>query len=217
MLADFRPQREPEDVVEDVLARAREIEDPELVWWVKLGAPSGMDELVRARGGVLDETLDVLALRPGSRTCRISANTRSTLRWTTEETTLRHAYERAQGRVRWGRPTRPAVEGGERRRSGTTSSRGAEAGSSPTLDDEPVGTGGLTVADDVGRLWSGAVLEEHRGRGVYRAMLAARLAYAMRHGAAMVLVKGRVETSGPILRRAGFDAFGQERSYRVRL
>jgi hypothetical protein len=33
----------------------------------------------------------------------------------------------------------------------------------------------------------------------------------------MALVKGRVETSGPILRRAGFVAHGQERSYRVPL
>ena len=85
------------------------------------------------------------------------------------------------------------------------------AGSSPTLDGEPVGTGGITIADGVGRLWSGSVLEQHRGRGVYRALLAARLAYAVAHGCTMGLVKGRVETSGPILRRAGFEVYGQER------
>ncbi len=61
------------------------------------------------------------------------------------------------------------------------------------------------------------MLREHRGRGIYRALLAARLEYAVRHGATMALVKGRVETSGPILRRAGFAAHGQERSYRVPL
>jgi GNAT superfamily N-acetyltransferase len=85
------------------------------------------------------------------------------------------------------------------------------------LDGRPVGTGGLTVADGVGRLWSGSVLEEFRGRGIYRALLSARLAYAVHHGATMALVKGRVETSGPILRRAGFTPHGQERSYRVPL
>ncbi len=31
----------------------------------------------------------------------------------------------------------------------------------------------------------------------------------------MALVKGRVQTSGPILRRAGFGVYGQERSYRI--
>ena len=85
------------------------------------------------------------------------------------------------------------------------------------VDGRPVGTGGLTVADGVGRLWSGSVLEAHRGRGVYRALLAERLQYAVRQGATMALVKGRVDTSGPILRRAGFAAHGQERSYRVPL
>jgi len=48
-------------------------------------------------------------------------------------------------------------------------------------------------------------------------VLAARLAYAADHVATMALVKGRVETSGPILRRAGFEAFGKERSYRLPL
>jgi hypothetical protein len=31
----------------------------------------------------------------------------------------------------------------------------------------------------------------------------------------MALVKGRVETSAPVLRRAGFVEHGQERSYRL--
>ena len=33
----------------------------------------------------------------------------------------------------------------------------------------------------------------------------------------MALVKGEADTSGPILRRAGFAAFGQEPQYRVPL
>jgi hypothetical protein len=45
----------------------------------------------------------------------------------------------------------------------------------------------------------------------------ARLAYAVRHGATMALLKGRIETSGPILRRAGFGAYGQELIYAVPL
>ena len=81
----------------------------------------------------------------------------------------------------------------------------------------PAGTGGVTMADGVARLWGGAVVESARGQGVYRAVLAARLAYAAAHGATMALVKGRIETSGPILRRAGFTAYGQEVIYRVPL
>ena len=57
------------------------------------------------------------------------------------------------------------------------------------------------MADGVARLWGGAVLEAARGQGVYRALLGARLTYGAAHGATMGLVKGRVNTSGPILRR----------------
>jgi GNAT superfamily N-acetyltransferase len=69
----------------------------------------------------------------------------------------------------------------------------------------------------VARLWGGGVIPEARGRGVYRTMVAARLKYAVENGATMALVKGRVETSGPILRRLGFDVYGQERSYIVKV
>ena len=215
VLAAFRPEREPGTVVDDVLARAREFEEPELVWWVKLGAPPGMDELVQARGGVLDETLDVLALDLAPGLPDLGEHS-ATLRWTTDEETLRHAYQVLK--VVFGgdvpHDQRLRVESEQVRRD-VEAGRGG--GVVAYLDDEPVGTGGITITDAVGRLWSGSVLPEHRGRGVYRALLAARLEYAVRHGATMALVKGRVETSGPILRGVGFAAHGQERSYRVPL
>ncbi len=81
----------------------------------------------------------------------------------------------------------------------------------------PVGSGGVSIeAGDV-RLLGGGVLEDARGRGVYRALLAERLAEGARRGAGLALVKGRVETSGPILRRAGFQAFGRETSCTITL
>jgi hypothetical protein len=49
------------------------------------------------------------------------------------------------------------------------------------------------------------------------AVLDARLTYAVTHGAAMALVRGTADTSGPILRRAGFSAFGHEPHYIVPL
>ena len=44
-------------------------------------------------------------------------------------------------------------------------------------------------------------------------MLAERLRLARDHGATIALVKGRIETSGPILLRAGFTDYGEERCY----
>jgi len=215
VLVRFRPGREPDEVVDEVLARAREFDDPELVWWVKLGAAAGTDELVRSRGGFLDETLEVLALDLAPGLPDLGEHD-LTLRWTTDETTLRHAYEVIKAVFGGDVPPdhRLRVESEQVRRD-VESGRGG--GVVAYLGHRPVGTGGVTVVDDVARLWSGSVLEEHRGRGAYRALLAARLEYAARHGATMALVKGRVETSGPILRRAGFVAHGQERSYRVPL
>jgi GNAT superfamily N-acetyltransferase len=62
-----------------------------------------------------------------------------------------------------------------------------------------------------------AVLEPYRGRGVYRALVAARLTYAAGHGATMALTQGRPSTSSPILQRLGFVAYGRERTYRLPL
>jgi hypothetical protein len=65
----------------------------------------------------------------------------------------------------------------------------------------------------VAQLWGAVTLREYRRRGVYRAVLAERLRLAHVHGATLALVKGRVETSGPILLRHGFAVYAEERCY----
>ena len=94
---------------------------------------------------------------------------------------------------------------------------GHGAGVVATLDDRPVGTGGLEIAGTDARLYGGGVRPSVRGRGVYRALLRHRLAYAVEHGATVAITRGRVATSAPVLRRAGFEAFGSERTYRIPL
>ena len=129
--------------------------------------------LFLARGGVLDETLDVLARRPHSGHAR-----------------PRHV----------GRGARAALGHRRRRPPATTTAVGADVfggcdaagrrarpppSNEPQVDCRrrrhrlrrrlprrpPVGTGGLALVDGVARLWGGAVREEARGRGVYRALL----------------------------------------------
>ncbi|NUR28402.1 MAG: GNAT family N-acetyltransferase [Catenulispora sp.] len=78
------------------------------------------------------------------------------------------------------------------------------------VDGQVVGSAGVTVEGDVAKLWGGGVLAAYRGRGVYRALLAARLETAVAQGATFALVKARTGTSSPILRKAGFIAYGQE-------
>ncbi|WP_311244905.1 hypothetical protein [Microbacterium sp. WCS2018Hpa-23] len=81
------------------------------------------------------------------------------------------------------------------------------------LDGPAVSTGGCTIVEGFARLWGAATLEEARGRGAYRAVLAERLRVSASLGATTALVKGRTATSAPILARAGFTHYGDERAY----
>ena len=83
------------------------------------------------------------------------------------------------------------------------------------IDGEAVSTGGCTIVDGFTRLWGAATLERSRGLGAYRAVLAERLRLSAELGARTALVKGRVSTSAPILARAGFRHYGDERAYRL--
>lgn len=77
--------------------------------------------------------------------------------------------------------------------------------------------GGCGLVGEVARLWGAGTRTAFRGRGAYRLVLAERLRLAAAQGATLALVKGKVDTSGPILRRAGFAAYGEERAYRLDL
>ncbi|MFT4259554.1 GNAT family N-acetyltransferase [Microbacterium sp.] len=97
--------------------------------------------------------------------------------------------------------------------------RGLDAGSGlqvlSRIDGIAVSTGGCTIVDGFTRLWGAATLEWARGRGAYRAVLAERLRASAERGAETALVKGRHSTSAPILARAGFTHYGDERAYRL--
>jgi GNAT superfamily N-acetyltransferase len=75
-------------------------------------------------------------------------------------------------------------------------------------EGEPVGAGGYTLVADVARFWGTAVAPEYRRRGVYRALVQARMADAMAQGATLALVHAE-PTSSPILQLLGFTAFGE--------
>ena len=81
------------------------------------------------------------------------------------------------------------------------------------IDGIAVSTGGCTVSDGFVRLWGAATLPAARGQGAYRAGLAERLRIGASMGANTALVKGRHATSAPILARAGFIHYGDERGY----
>ena len=211
------PERPVGEVVDEVLARARELGGPEVNCWVKLHNDPSLDAVLLARGGVLDETLDVLALDLSDGLPDFGAwDQRIELRWVTDVATARDHHE--VGMVVFGGEMAPDDELERAAADGRRQLPAGEGGAVVAyLDGGPVGAGGIAQPGDVARLWGGSVREEARGRGVYRALLDARMGYGLEHGATMALVKGRVQTSGPILRRAGFERYGEERSYLVPL
>jgi hypothetical protein len=213
----FEPGGSLGEAVDRVLDRARSFGLPEVRWPVRLADPAGLAAELEARGGHVELVLDVLACDlTGGPPALPPPAADVTIRWATDFETARDGStvqvtafggevppdDRIAGNAGRDAATVPAGEGGML--------VGYVAGA-------PSGAGGVTMADGVARLWGGSVVPASRGLGVYRAVLDARLGYAVTHGAAMALVKGKVDTSGPILRRAGFAAFGQEPHYAVPL
>ncbi|MCA9569299.1 MAG: GNAT family N-acetyltransferase, partial [Myxococcales bacterium] len=79
-----------------------------------------------------------------------------------------------------------------------------------TENGEVAGSGNINLypALGFGFLWAGCTVAAHRGRGAYRALLAARQRWAAAHGLTHVGLYAKRTTSGPIVRALGFTAHG---------
>ncbi len=216
-VVSFTPAGPLPAAVDAVLARARTLGPPVLDWQVLLGGPPGLGDELAARGGRIKLDLEILAadLSAGAPDLR-PPEVPVELRWATDFPTVRDgALVETTG---FGGTLPPASQ---LEHAAHRNARAAAEGRGGTLvayvGGEPVGTGGVALVDGVARLTGGVVAPSWRGRGVYRAVLGARLAHAAAHGARMALVKGNPRTSGPILRRSGFTVFGQEPVYALPL
>ena len=215
----FAPTGDQERALDAVLAEARRLA-PDLTSVLAvagLESPPGTEDVFRSRGGVLEEDTEVLAVDLTHGVPDLGPTTADVeTRWvTTPEAAL--AANAASVAV-----FEAAVMTAQRaetvaRENVAKLAEGRGAAAVATIDGRPVGTGGVEVEGSDARLYGGGVRDDSRGRGVYRALLRHRLAYAVDHGATLALTKGRVETSGPILRRAGFTSHGAERTYRIPL
>ena len=216
-LLRFTPAGPVAPALTAVLDRARRFGLPELEWSVRLGSPPEARGLLEARGAKITETLDVLALELARGAPALPPPARDvSVRWATGLPAITEASEVTVA-VFGGSlpPPERLAELAKRDRAAIPAGQGGQVVA--YAGETPVGTGGVIMAGRVARLWGGAAIQAARGKGVYRATLAARLEYGAAHGATMALVAARVETSGPILRRAGFTSYGQELRYRVRL
>ncbi|MFJ5230997.1 GNAT family N-acetyltransferase [Kitasatospora sp. NPDC088391] len=216
-VVSFTPAGPLGPAVDALLERARTFDVPVLDWQVLIGAPAGLAAELAARGGRVKLELEVLAadLSDGVPALRPSDLDVATS-WATDPATARDALVLQQSAFGGELPPADRFEAAAaRNRDSVPAGRGGTLVAH--LDGVPVGSAGVELVDGVARLTGGVVAEQWRGRGVYRALIGARLAYAAAHGARMALVKANPTTSGPILRKVGFTPFGPEPVYAVPL
>ncbi|HEX4515290.1 MAG TPA: GNAT family N-acetyltransferase, partial [Polyangiaceae bacterium] len=76
-----------------------------------------------------------------------------------------------------------------------------------------LGAGAILLREDYGYLVGAAVTESARGRGVYRALVAARLAFLRERAIEYAVTQARESTSAPILEHLGFETLFRGRCH----
>lgn len=205
------------DLIDDVSAHVRAWGLREVSWSVSgVTRPADTEQVLVANGAVLREAYRVLAydLRAGLPELDLPDDV--VVELVSDEPGL-HAAMRVNAEG-WGSP-RPSEA--ELAREVERMARELEHWSSfrvlVSIGGEPVATGGCTLIGDAAHLLGSVTLAAWRRRGAYRAVLVERLRLASQHGAVLAVVKGRIDTSAPILTRAGFIDYGEERRYRLRV
>ena len=136
--------------METVLDRARQFGLPDLYWWVKLDSPPEVADLLLARGATVDETLDVLAVDLRQGPPELLPPVRDvTLRWATEVATHRDGTQ--VGVTVFGGSMPPEERLAEEAKRDSATVKAGDGGMVVAyVDDAPVGSGGLAMADGVG-------------------------------------------------------------------
>jgi len=203
----------PSDVIDYAIARARAWGEHELTFWTGAAdAPSLEEELLR-RGAVHDDTVTVFARATDAEMPAFPVGV------TTEIVRTADQIREVDGINAEVWEQDPLDEDGLAEElteiaAGLRGGKGARV--LARVGGRAASTGGCTLVGGFVRLWGGATRSSARGRGAYRAVIAERLRFGLSHGAATAIVKGRVTTSAPILARAGFEPYGEDRKYLLR-
>jgi len=208
-----RTARPLDQVVEEVAARVRYWGLPGVAWWVSaVSRPVGTDRALRDRGAELVDAVHVLACELGDDPPKLDVPADVTVEVVRDERTVRAAS--AVTVPGWGMTEPDEAEIASALRQAvqdlaTWSSFRLVA----MVDHEPVSVGGCTMTGEVAQLWGAITLPASRGHGAYRAVLSERLRLAHEHGATLAMVKGRSLPHAPVLLRAGFTDYGEQRCY----
>jgi GNAT superfamily N-acetyltransferase len=187
------------ELIDEVLAHVRGWGLLGVAWWVSAASrPEDTEEQLRARGGKRIDTVQLLARELTEPLPELGVPADVSVELVGDERTF-------------GAASLITVRGWGRKEPDEATWTNFRVLAS--VAGAPACTGGATLNDELVQLWGAVTLPAFRRRGSYRAVLAERLRLARDHGAELAMVKGRVETSGPILLRAGFTDYGEERCY----
>jgi hypothetical protein len=208
-----RSERAAAEVTGEVAARVRGWGLPGVAWWVSgVTRPAGTEDALRDRGAGLIDAVQVLARELTGDPPYPGLPDGVAVELVSDERTFRAASAVS---VQGWESVEP--DQAEIARQLNQTLRDLATWSSFRVvafaDDEPVSTGGCTLTGEIALLWGAITLPASRGLGSYRAVLAERLRLAREHGATLAMAKGRALASGPILLRAGFTDYGEERCY----
>jgi len=184
-------------------------------WWVSSATrPRDTEAYLRARGGILSDSYQILARELGDDAAEGSPSTEISVELVRDERSLRDAIAiETQG---WGRslPADQAI--GDRL---TETLNNLETSTSfqflAYVGEQPASTGYCKIHGELGRLYGAVTLPEFRSRGCYQAVLSSRLRQARDFGATIAVTRGRPLTSGRILVKAGFTVHDLENCYRL--
>lgn len=204
------------ELIKEVLSQVSAWGRDSVYWWARDDtAPADTEAILQARGARLAETVQVLGYDLASGLPELNLADGPQAELVCDERTLRASHLVSAEVWDDHRERTPAAITEEL--SGVLESLETLSGYRIVVfvDGQPAAGGGCSIVGEVARLWGAGTRPSFRGRGAYRALLAARIRIAGQYGATLALVKGRAETSGPILRRAGFTSYAEERSYCV--
>lgn len=202
-------------LIEHIRADARRRDKASTSWWISPStAPDDFGDALEAAGARLTETGDIYAFDMSESLPSVGDTHGVRTEVVVDEQTL-HDFRTVAEAV-WQDPP-PSAE----RRADLLAeiarpiTESLECRVVAYVDQRAVAMGGMQVVDGVCRLWGAATLESERGRGAYRAVLQRRLQEARGVGATLALVHARIGTSGPIVARCGFTAYGRGYTYEL--
>jgi hypothetical protein len=186
-------------------------------WWVSSATrPLDTEAYLRARGGVLSDSYQILARELDDDAAESSPSSEINVELVRDERVLRDAM--AVETKGWGRslPDEQAI-GARLNETLRYLESSTEFQFVAYVGRQPASTGCCKIDGEMGRLYGAVTLPEFRSRGCYQAVLSSRLRQARVSGATIVVTRGRPLTSGRILVKAGFTVHDLENCYRLTL